>query len=501
MRKVLNLLIILLLVSCSTKDSDLKLKKVIIAGKVLNPDPTIFKIDFSVCHIGIGRERISSFIDDTGYFKVSFDSYVPTEVWLLCKTNFLILTHPGDSIYVEFDGAKEERSDILKTVKFSGNSTNLNYEAAIFQSMYYSSNIYSDFDKKEQAIKDYDEVRYKHFRDSLKSEEENLLNSFIKQYKPSYETRNWAKIFLDIDYYRDLVEYPELHRIENNLKSKDWNVPITYYDFLKNQFSIKNSNLISGYSLESYANSYQLYLFEKIKIENKQFFTSTDTVRKYPEKLDSLMIFGTIKYTGDPILRQMVLTEMLRQRLEQSEIRMFNKYASTIEGLITEPYLKEPLFNLYRQTLTGLNNPKIASDAILNKLMGTSIKTTIDSIISVNKGKVIYMDCWATWCGPCIAEMPNSKKLMERYKAKDVAFIFICLDSEERNWKFILSKYSLSGQHFLLSKNQSSDFREAFDIKGVPHYILFDKKGDISENGASSPGFIKDKIDKLLTEK
>jgi thiol-disulfide isomerase/thioredoxin len=111
------------------------------------------------------------------------------------------------------------------------------------------------------------------------------------------------------------------------------------------------------------------------------------------------------------------------------------------------------------------------------------------------------MDCWATWCGPCVAEMPNSKLLMEEYKYKDVVFVFICLDSEEKNWKSVISKYSLPGQHFFLSKKQSNDFREVFGINGIPHYILFNKKGAIFENMTLPPGFVKEKIDKLLSEK
>jgi thiol-disulfide isomerase/thioredoxin len=197
----------------------------------------------------------------------------------------------------------------------------------------------------------------------------------------------------------------------------------------------------------------------------------------------------------------MVLAEELYQDLEQSNIRAFEKYKSTIESYIVAPYLKEPLFDLYNQTLKRLDNPMIASESVLHKLSGTSIKSEIDKIIANNKEKVIYIDCWATWCGPCISEFPNSKKLLTEYKNKNIVFIFICLNSEEINWKSVISKYSLAGQHYFLSKNQSSDFRDVFGIKGIPHYILFDKKGNISENGTASPSFIKDKLDKLLAEK
>jgi len=500
MRTIISLVLFLIIASCSSNDKELIPTRVIIAGKVVNPDPMNYKIDFSINRIGLGQERISPTLDENGGFKIIFESYVPLDVWLLYKMNFLILTHPGDSIYLEFDGSKEERTDILKTVKYNGDAAKLNTEATAFQYMYFSSNLYSDFDRKRIAVESYNEVKYKQFKDSIRIEEQNLLKKFISDFNPLNETKNWVKTYLDVEYYRDLVSYPDFHRMANNLKRQDWTVPITYYDFLVNHFPFNDSILICSYALYSFTNFYPAYLMERIRDENKQLFTSSDYFKNHPTVMDSLRFFGAINYTNDPLLRQMVLTEILCQNLDQSNTRMFKKYEQAISELITKPYLKEPLFDLYLRTTNNLENPIQASDAILNKLDGTSIETDLRKIITNNKGKVIYLDCWATWCGPCIAEMPNSKKLMKVYKSEDVAFIFICLDSEEKNWKATLSKYSLGGQHYFLTKNQSSEFRNAFNIKGIPHYILFDKNGNVSENGTQSPSYIKDKLDKLLTE-
>jgi thiol-disulfide isomerase/thioredoxin len=501
MKRLFYLLIILIsFCSCSQKDAHQN-NKVIIAGKVLKPSPDIFKINFSVNRIGIGNERFSKELENDGSFKISFESEIPTDVWLAYGMNILILTHPGDSIYIEFNGDKQEREDILKTIKFRGDDSTINKEAAIFQLMYFTNETYTNWERKENAIKEYDELKYKLFADSLRNEEANIINSFIEGNNPSGEVKGWARTFLDANYYNNLLGYPIKHRIVNKLARKDWNLPITYFDFITDKFTIENFSLISGYAISSFVNSFQVYVTEKIWYDNNIFFSTKDAFKQYPEKWDSLTFFGIIKHTSDPLLRQMILTEMLRLGLEQSDIRMFNRYEDEIGRLIVEPYLKEPLFKLYNQTLESLDKPELASTSILHKLSGTSLKSEIDSIISVNKGKVIYMDCWATWCGPCMAEMPNSKSLMEEYKFKDIAFVFICLDSEEKNWKSVISKYSLAGQHIFLSKKQSNDFREIFGINGIPHYILFNKKGDIFENMTLPPLFVKEKIDKLLSEK
>ena len=206
MKKFLFLLIFLTGTYCSAMNSNPPLKKIIIAGKVLNPDPDIFKVDVTVNRIGFKSDRtiLSQFIDNDGTFKVTFESYVPTDVWIMYKTNFLVLTHPGDSIYVEFDGSKNDRPDILKTISFSGDDADINYEAAKFQQMYFSSTIYTDWDRKHNAIKNYDDIKYKQYRDSLRNEEKNLFNRFVEEYNPAREVRIWASTYLDAEYYVDL---------------------------------------------------------------------------------------------------------------------------------------------------------------------------------------------------------------------------------------------------------------------------------------------------------
>lgn len=498
---IVQFILVLIFISCSSTNLEPTTKRVIVAGKVINPDPLVNKINLSINRIGIGNEQISPTLDEKGNFKIIFESYTPLDAWLRYKTSFLIVTHPGDSIYLEFDGSEKEREIVLETLTFSGDASQINTKAATFQKMLTQNRSIEYFKKNEKAIKIYSGIDYKNYRDSVKNVENNLLKGFILKYNPDNELLNWARIYLDVEYYKDLVSYPQIHRITNNLNYQDIHIPISYYDCLKNHFKINDSILISSYALSSFVNMYPVYLQEKIKHENIQLFNSPGYFKEHPEAMDSLRFYSTIKYIEDSLLKQMVLTEILYQSLEQSNPRIFTKYKSKISGIVTEPYLRQPLFDLYNQTIKNIKDPKQASNAILKKLNGAVSGNDIKKIIENNKGKVIYLDCWATWCGPCISEFKNAKTLMKDYKADQLAFIFICLDSEEKNWKATLSNHSLGGQHYFLNKDQSSEFRNIFNIEGVPHYILFDKKGNIANNQAQSPGFIKDEIDQLLTKK
>lgn len=498
---ILSVILVMLLCSCSSTNMKSSTKPVIIAGKVVNPDPLINKLKLSINKIGVGNEVISSTLDKDGNFKVIFESYIPLDAWLSYKTSFLVLTHPGDSIYLEFDGSEEARSITLESVSFSGDASKINTEAAAFQRILFSTKNLDYYLSNQNAMKIYNANDYKRYRDSIKNTEDNLLSKFLAEYNPVSELKIWAQTYINVEFYSDLIAYPQMHRLENNLTKQEWNVPISYYEFIKNHFQVNVSSLVSSNALSSFVNMYPVYLHERMRYDNSKLFNTSGYFKKHPEVMDSLRFYSTLDYIDDPLLEQMVLTEILYQSLETSNTKIFNRYKSKISEIITEPYLREPLFDLYNQTIKNFDNPKQASNTILKKLDGYNVEAEIKEIIAINDGKVIYMDCWATWCGPCIAEFQNSKELMKEYKTDQVAFIFICLDSEEKNWKATLSKHSLGGQHYFLTKDQSSEFRNAFNIRGVPHYILFDTNGNISQNQTNSPGFIKEKIDQLLTNK
>ena len=105
---------------------------------------------------------------------------------------------------------------------------------------------------------------------------------------------------------------------------------------------------------------------------------------------------------------------------------------------------------------------------------------------------------------PCKAEMPNSKELIKKYAGKDIAFVFICLDSNEKNWKLDLSQLQLAGSHYFCNPEQSSGIRKGFGIEGIPFYVLINKQGQITESGNFiRPGSLETikKIDKLLNAK
>ena len=217
------------------------------------------------------------------------------------------------------------------------------------------------------------------------------------------------------------------------------------------------------------------------------------------EIFDSINIFTTIEVVSDPLLLQMMLTEIFDKRFEKQDITAYEQFRDVVDTYIKEPFLKEPLHQKYLQTKSRIENPLVYTEAILKESANLSVSQTVDDILQQNKGKVIYIDVWATWCGPCLAEMPNSKIIEHELKDKDVAFIYICLESNEKQWKATLDKLQLGGQHYLLTNQQSAEMRNLFELTGVPYYLLIDKDGVIREKGHHlRPLNARDKIEEML---
>ena len=109
----------------------------------------------------------------------------------------------------------------------------------------------------------------------------------------------------------------------------------------------------------------------------------------------------------------------------------------------------------------------------------------LPDIINKHRGKILYVDFWASWCAPCRALMPKSRELKEKYK-NDVDFLYISIDTNPAAWLNASAAESLDkSSSFLISKE--SAFIKIKKIKSIPRYMIFDREGNIIDDNAMKP--------------
>ncbi|WP_400079136.1 TlpA family protein disulfide reductase [Winogradskyella sp. R77965] len=113
------------------------------------------------------------------------------------------------------------------------------------------------------------------------------------------------------------------------------------------------------------------------------------------------------------------------------------------------------------------------------------------------KGKYVYIDIWATWCGPCIREIPSLKKLEQQFEDKNIEFVSISVDNGRgykgdakaayQGWKKMIADKDLRGTQLFADNGFASQFIQGYRINAIPRFILIDPSGNIVSADAPRP--------------
>ncbi|QXP66418.1 MULTISPECIES: TlpA disulfide reductase family protein [unclassified Polaribacter] len=213
--------------------------------------------------------------------------------------------------------------------------------------------------------------------------------------------------------------------------------------------------------------------------------------RHYTKQVNALRRKDTVEYgllgvtVYSSIPNQVIKNELIFKKAEYDlyQTKDFEKFyelfinASTNEennAKITK------IYNEFKKLDKGQPSPKFTN---YEKHSGGTLS------LGDLKGKYVYIDVWATWCIPCIKEIPDLKRIEKAYHGKNISFLSISVDKSKDHdkWKKMVVDKDLGGIQVIADNNFKSEFISDYIIKSIPRFILIDPNGVIVSQNAPKP--------------
>ncbi|NMH89722.1 TlpA family protein disulfide reductase [Flavivirga algicola] len=180
---------------------------------------------------------------------------------------------------------------------------------------------------------------------------------------------------------------------------------------------------------------------------------------------------------SDAFLYDLIRLQRAGKKLEDYQVYSDDEL-TRVQGELKDPFLANYLAKANERTKASIEENKTKGGYTVNEVNKTEGDELFDSMVKKFKGKVVYVDFWATWCGPCKSGIRKIIPLKEEMKNEDVVFLYITNQtSPEGTWKNAIA--NIKGEHYRVSADEWNYLSDKFKISGIPHYTLVNKKGEI----------------------
>lgn len=394
-------------------------------------------------------------LNENGEFSISLDIPKPEYVTVINNNRSILL-------YLEPKTENSFTTDFrsnFDVIHFSGDNSDINGYLALQTKELNRSKLadqnfpHSSVETLLSEIDNFTEVFNANLK-SLKSKDKDFINT-EKQRLYMVEASALINIYLMNN--RNNIEIPE---VEQKLTE------------ILNNIDVNNKNLSDIPNHMNFTLPYLIYEFNnKTQKDNLTFNNYSDHSKAY---------FNFITETfSSPEVRDELYFIVINDFIQQAGIESVSE--------VYDMYTKS---STNQERLAQLNNIFEAHNKIKpgNQSINFSFPDVNGKIYSLHdfKGKYVYIDVWASWCGPCRVEFPALKELKEKFKSKNIEIIGISVDENKAQWENMLKNQGLGGIQ-LYANGWKNDLTDFYQINGIPRFILLDKEGKIINSNAERP--------------
>lgn len=264
-------------------------------------------------------------------------------------------------------------------------------------------------------------------------------------------------------YASTLLMYPMAHMIMSG--DMDFQPGQDYYDLIK-RYVVEDSRLAC-------IDEYCAFLAEAMHTLDPEGRPLTEI---YPKTVAQL------KYAADNLsdqrVREVVMHYIASAYVDNFGVKDINELENLYHTYVKDDALTASFVKKYERW--DLSRPGKMSPGFRATDVDGNEYTLTDF-----RGKYVYIDMWATWCGPCKREIPYLKALEEEFKDAEIVFLGLSVDQDKEAWEKMVKDGGLTGVQLYLGVG--SRFQEAYRVDAIPRFILLDKRGVIINNNMSRP--------------
>jgi thiol-disulfide isomerase/thioredoxin len=205
-----------------------------------------------------------------------------------------------------------------------------------------------------------------------------------------------------------------------------------------------------------------------------------------------LAAWGLVREKLSPTVQAVYLATVIRNDGKRLSTKMVDRLIGLLKGLPggetlskgLEPAIAEFAAAKVEEKAAEVNIETVGSGSEYIGLDGK--KFTVADL----KGKVVYLDVWASWCGPCRQQFPFAKTLKEQFskkELKDIVFLYISIDNTDEAWRKAIDQLGIEGMHGFSPGGWSAPITKEYGISSIPRYILIDRSGRVADANAPRP--------------